>query len=421
MKALCFALLIPLFSIKQTTAQQDACPPWFIPDNTSSTGCSCQGLDEVIKCGLDFPLLHLGFCMTYNSTTETTAFGPCPYIAQYITFVNCIQLPENVSLLNEFMCWPLNREGPFLLLSFSKILFVSFTLLYTFHIYYPWHRTHFGEKCVLYYDPTVECHTQENSIFAAIAGCVLVIFIVSPTILLILYPTRLFRRFITCCGFRRWHALHMFVESFQGQYKDGTNGTRDFRMVSTSFLILRILDLVSFLKSHHPSSWISSDLRCVLFVSAACFYAVMRPYKSNFRNNIDFLILILLGMLSLTTLTHFGEVSEKNYTLHSSCISTGVRCSTRGAGSIYLFVKTGITQCLKGNCKRLATRCTSRAETDEFATGSLPDRLINPEEYTPAPTTSMKHTPDAELRENTEPVDEEPRRLTPVYTYGSIN
>ena len=235
----------------------------------------------------------------------------------------------------------INAFTTFLLLSFSKILFVSFTLLYTFHIYYPWHRTHFGEKCVLYYDPTVECHTQENSIFAAIAGCVLVIFIISPTILLILYPTRLFRRFITCCGFRRWHALHIFVESFQGQYKDGTNGTHDFRMVSASFLILRILDLVSFLKSHHPSSWISSDLRCVLFVSAACFYAVMRPYKSNFRNNIDFLILILLGMLSLTTLTHFGEVSEKNYTLHSSCISTGVRCSTRGAGSIYLLCSVG--------------------------------------------------------------------------------
>ena len=79
---------------------------------------------------------------------------------------------------------------------------------------------------------------------AAIAGCVLVIFIICPTILLILYPTRLFRRCVSCCGFRRWHALHMFVESFQGQYKDGTNGTRDFRMVSASFLILRILIVV---------------------------------------------------------------------------------------------------------------------------------------------------------------------------------
>ena len=50
--------------------------------------------------------------------------------------------------------------------------------------------------------------------------------------------------------------LCTFVESFQGQYKDGTNGTRDFRMVSTTFLILRIVILASFLNRHtsgvHP-------------------------------------------------------------------------------------------------------------------------------------------------------------------------
>ena len=33
----------------------------------------------------------------------------------------------------------------------------------------------------------------------------------------------------------------MFVESFQGQYKDGTNGTHDFRMASAVFLIFRML------------------------------------------------------------------------------------------------------------------------------------------------------------------------------------
>ena len=117
-------------------------------------------------------------------------------------------------------------------------------------------------KCVLYYDPTVKCHSQEYTIFSAIAYCVLVIFIIFPTILLILYPTRLFRKCVSCCGLRRWHALHMFVESFQGEYKDGTNGTRDFRMVSESFLILRILILALFLSNHrfhhtHPKCKVS--------------------------------------------------------------------------------------------------------------------------------------------------------------------
>ena len=134
----------------------------------------------------------------------------------------------------------------------------------------------------MYYDPTVEYNSFEYSIFAALAGCVLVIFIFFPTVLLILYPTRLFRKCVSCCGFRRWYALHMFVESFQGQYKDGTNGTCDFRMVSASFLILRVLTMASFMFSlslfHNFNVRVSSSyLLYVLFAGASCFYAVMKP------------------------------------------------------------------------------------------------------------------------------------------------
>ena len=134
---------------------------------------------------------------------------------------------------------------------------------------------------------------------AAIGSCVLVIFIISPTILLILYPTKLFRKCVSCCGFRRWHALHMFVESFQGEYKDGTNGTHDFRMVSASFLILRILILATF---HNFILWFSAGKQFALLIGAACFYAIVRPYKMNFRNIVDILILTVLEALSAVIL-----------------------------------------------------------------------------------------------------------------------
>ena len=118
----------------------------------------------------------------------------------------------------------INAFTTFLLLSFSKILFVSFTLLPTFDVRSIPHSS----ECFLYYDATVECSTQEYSIFVSVALCVLVFFILFPTVLLIVYPTRLFRMCASYCGFQRWHVLHMFAESFQGQYKDGTNGTRGF-------------------------------------------------------------------------------------------------------------------------------------------------------------------------------------------------
>ena len=185
----------------------------------------------------------------------------------------------------------INAFTTFLVLSFSKILFVSFTLLYPFHI--SCNYGNFPTKFVLYYDPTVEFHTLEYFIFAAIAAGVLLLFIISPTILLIVYPTRLFRRCVSCCGFRRWHTLHMFIESFQGQYKDGTNGTRDFRMVSASFFILRILILATFL--NHRLGFLARGLQCALLVCAMCFYAVMRPYKQNYFNTVDFFNLSFVG------------------------------------------------------------------------------------------------------------------------------
>ena len=69
------------------------------------------------------------------------------------------------------------------------------------------------------------------------------------------------------------------------------------------------------------------------------------------------------------------------------------------------------------------TRHTSKVKEDveaESDTGSLPDHLINPGEYEPVLPTTEEHTA-AELTEDKETVNEEPRRLILVYTYGSIN
>ena len=113
-----FGVLIFLLSFtERTIAQRDVCPPWFIIDSRSSTGCSCHHDNVKVICGPDFPLLNFGFCMSYDNTTGATEYGPCPYIGHYNTTTYSagdfyIQLPSNVSSLNEFMCGPLNREGP---------------------------------------------------------------------------------------------------------------------------------------------------------------------------------------------------------------------------------------------------------------------------------------------------------------------
>ena len=388
------------------------------------------------------------FCVSSNIKT-VHAFALEYLVAFYpiflilLTYV-CIKLHDNNFRLVVWLWKPFHRHfvhlrrtwdstasivnafTTFLLLSFSKILFVSFTLLYTFYIHYNY--TDIERKCALYYDLTVKCDAQEYFLFAAMAGCVLVIFIICPTILLILYPTRLFTRCKSSCGFRRWHALHMFVESFQGQYKDGTSGTRDFRMVSASFLILRILTLASFLRHHLATS----GLQCVLYACASLLYAVMRPYKVNFRNNVALFILALLESVSVVLLLarYHPATSIFPYIVLGSTVLLGVPHMVLIFYICYVLAeKAGVTRYLIKKYKTLkdyvqATKHTCEAKADVEAgsdTDSLPDRLMNPADYEPVLCIREEQTSDAEITESKDQVSEEPRRLTPVYTYGSIN
>ena len=87
----------------------------------------------------------------------------------------------------------------FLLLSYSKTLFVSFGLFqnngYT--------RDSSGEKVgplMVYYNATVPYFSTEHLPFALLAIFISATFIVLPVLILLLYPTRVFQRCIGCCS-----------------------------------------------------------------------------------------------------------------------------------------------------------------------------------------------------------------------------
>ena len=83
---------------------------------------------------------------------------------------------------------------------------------------------------------------------------------------------------------------------------------------------------------------------------------------------------------------------------------------------------TGIAQYLKNKCAAVAIRNVHQADADIDPPdiGSLPDRLINPEDYEAPFHTPREHT-IAEPTEGEELVNEAQRKLIPVYTYGSVN
>ena len=134
----------------------------------------------------------------------------------------------------------------------------------------------------------------------------------------------------------------MFAKSFQGEYKDAINGTCDFRIVSASFFILRILTLASLY--NNSSLWVSAlafsaEVQGVLLVCSTCIYAVVRPYKHHFRNNADILTPAVLEATSFELFAaayHPPTVQTAPY--HAVVSVLSVRCSTRDTVALHLIL-----------------------------------------------------------------------------------
>ena len=121
----------------------------------------------------------------------------------------------------------------FLLLSYVKFFNVSFDLLVPTTVY---QVNGSSVGLYLYFDATIEYFGNEHLPYALLAVFVMLVFIFFPILLLLLYPMRCFQQCLSCCGVR-WHALPIFMDAFQGCYKDGTNGSRDHRRFAAAFLL----------------------------------------------------------------------------------------------------------------------------------------------------------------------------------------
>ena len=89
----------------------------------------------------------------------------------------------------------------FLLLSYSKILFVSLQLLSYTQLYVPTGGVLDPPRRV-YHDPSLEWFGSKHLPFALLAIFVLCIFVLFPALVLLLYPTKPFQKCLGCCGRR---------------------------------------------------------------------------------------------------------------------------------------------------------------------------------------------------------------------------
>lgn len=208
----------------------------------------------------------------------------------------------------------LNTFITFLLLSYSKLLFTSANLMYGVPVFDNSDRKA-PDSPVLYYDTSMTYLGRKHTAYIAFALLIVVVFVILPPVLLLLYLTRCFKSCLERCGFRRWNALNIIVDVFQGWYRDGTNGTSDYRALSALYMLLRLgfaseFVLVFMFQYRTQLNSFEWTLPSLVHIALGCFYLAARPYKRNWMNVVDGLVLVLLGIIVM-----MAGLGDNDYTL----------------------------------------------------------------------------------------------------------
>ena len=288
----------------------------------------------------------------------------------------------------------------FLTLAYNKLIIVSVGLLSKSRVT----DIQGNSSYYLVLAPTVPYFGTEHLPFAILAIVVLSTFVALPPLLLIAYPTITFHKMLGCLKIR-WQALHIFADVFQGCYKNRTDGKYDYRYFAAFYFILRIINFIVFLlpKFNGPNLRLGWTLCVVVLIIGALLFALLRPYKKNWLNILDSVLLASLGLAALWVLY---SIETKGRWIQLSVFIAAfplmyfvmyVVCKLLS----WLEILQKCQQKSKNICQFLQQRWHGHNfRQQEFCDeGQLPDRVVNPFEYQQLPQNEDNNR-DGSITEN---------------------
>ena len=208
----------------------------------------------------------------------------------------------------------------FLLLSYVKLMDSTVNILVP-TIIYNLHEEIVGIN--VYYDASYKYFSKEHIPYAALSILLFLVFVISPLMLLLLYPASCCQKFLNiCCHGNLRIVLHTFVDAFQGHFKDGTEpGTRDCRWFSAVYFLGRIAVMyVIFFISDYARGYIrAAGLTLMLYGICLLLLVILmiflQPYKSK-RVNYYHTVLMLISAIDclLGALASHSKIYWISYT-----------------------------------------------------------------------------------------------------------
>jgi hypothetical protein len=154
------------------------------------------------------------------------------------------------------------------------------------------------QKRVVYIDPSIEWPSHKAFLYLLIATAVVITVSVIPSILLCMYPTRVYSYLSRSLSARKRLAITAFAEALHSCFKDGLNGIRDYRALAGAPLLLLLLQLlVTTCLGNNIGNQSASSTVVVMWMMPVCVVSYIKPCKSSVANISLVFHMTLFGIL----------------------------------------------------------------------------------------------------------------------------
>ena len=172
-------------------------------------------------------------------------------------------------------------------------------------------------RSVLYFDPNIAVYSSEYIIYLSIAMVLCISLVLFPSLSLCIYPTRIYRYLSQFISARKRLAITAFTEALHSCFKDGLNGTKDYRALAGLWiLIYPLFGCVSYVfwihqqySQHVTGAYASFVISLLVLYVRPCKSAIANLSLSYHFTMIAFLsLLYYLWKCDLSTSTELLEL-----------------------------------------------------------------------------------------------------------------
>ena len=205
--------------------------------------------------------------------------------------------------------------------AFASLFFLSYAkLTYLIWEAFAWspYKSDTGlpasSKYLFYADPNVPYNSTKHRVLMIFSVAVVIFGFLPPLLILLVYPTKLYRQISSHISPKWRIRIKTYSELFHSSFKDGTNGTRDYRFLSVLVLLFfgfvpQLLPLIirAVLQDTHDTPLY---ITAIFFSIVAFLCTLLQPYKARLANAFTTGLLVTSSLLIAIAAVMYDDETE---------------------------------------------------------------------------------------------------------------